>query len=213
MKLSVIVPVYNEQETIENIIQKVYDTQIENMDKEIIIVNDGSVDKTAEIIKNKIIGKYKNLIYAEHKNNIGKGSSIRTALTYVTGNITIIQDADLEYHPSDYPSLIRPIVLKESKIVYGSRYLHVPPVKSIHWIYKLGGNLITLFFNILYGRKITDEPTCYKAFDTQLLKSLNLECSGFEFCPEVTAKVTRLGYNIKEVPINYSPRSREQGKK
>lgn len=212
-KVSIVIPAFNEERTVVEVVKRVEAVQLDLLEKEIIVVNDGSNDRTAKVITRELIPFYKNLRYFEHTENKGKGAAIRTALAHCTGDIVLIQDADLEYDPSDYPALLEPLLSKEVKVVYGSRYLHTPPVRSTHSIYKLGGRVITLFLNALYGIRITDEPTCYKVFDAHLLGSIRLECTGFEFCPEVTAKISRLGYRIKEVPISYTPRSVKEGKK
>lgn len=208
-KLSVIIPVYNEFSTIEKIIQKVQEAPI---NKEIIIVDDGSTDSTREILKSLKINNVK-VIY--HDKNMGKGQAIRTALPFVTGDIAIIQDADLEYNPEEYPKLIKSIEKAEAEVIYGSRVLN----KEFHFvsfqnfIFSLGGKTLSILTNLLYRSNITDEPTCYKVFKVDILKSLNLQCKGFEFCPEVTAKILRQGIKINEVPIHCVPRTIREGKK
>ena len=216
MKLSIIIPVYNERETIQKVVDKV---KAVNIEKEILIVDDGSTDGTGEILKTvenlafKVEGEKPKtdikVIY--HLQNRGKGASIKTALSYVTGDIIIIQDGDLEYDPQDYSKLIAPIIRGETDVVYGSRILGKG--KRSYWRYYWGGRFLSWLVNILYGARITDEPTCYKVFRTGVLKGLELRCQGFEFCPEVTAKLCRRGYRIKEVPISYCPRKIEEGKK
>lgn len=203
--LSVIIPAYNEGKTLLKIIDKVLKAPVE---KEIIVVDDGSIDGSREILQRLFINNLK-IIY--HDKNRGKGRSIRTALEIVKGDIVIIQDADLEYDPNDYLELIKPIVQGDSYVVYGSRELK--STKRSYIRYYLGGKFLTFLANLLYQAHISDEPTCYKVFKTDLLKSLNLNCSRFEFCPEVTAKIRIKGFKIKEVPISYFPRSIEEGKK
>lgn len=205
MKTSIIIPVYNEEKTIERILEKVLASPIK---KEVIIVNDGSTDKTKEVLENF---KRKEVKVIFHSKNLGKGSAIRTALEYVQGEIALVQDADLEYDPGDYQKLIKPILDKEVKVVYGSRWLRKKKVKPS--IFYFGTQLLTWITNLLYGTKISDESCGYKVFDTRLLKSLSLESKRFEFCPEVTAKVAKKGIRIIEVPIHYTPRSISQGKK
>lgn len=206
--ISVIIPVYNEKNTILKIIEKVKAVPVS---KEILIVDDFSKDGTREILKN-IHDKEIKVFF--HEKNYGKGHALRTAIKEVSGKITIVQDADLEYDPQDYLSLIKPIMNKETKVVYGTRF---PKNKKKPSIFKnrffLANRILTLASNILYNANITDEPTCYKVFDSSVLKDINLKCEKFEFCPEVTAKVRKKGYKIIEVPINYLPRSIEQGKK
>ena len=204
MKTSIIIPVYNEERTIERILKKVLASPIE---KEVIVVNDGSTDKTLEIL-----GKYKKEItYVSHQKNLGKGRAISTGLKYVSGEIVLIQDADLEYDPSEYQNLIKPILEKKAKVVYGSRWLRKKKFKPS--VFYFGTQFLTWVTNLLYGTEITDESCGYKVFDTKLLKSLKLESKRFEFCPEVTAKLAKKGVQIIEVPIKYTPRSINEGKK
>ena len=208
MKLSVIIPVFNEKKTIKEIIKRVLAVKIP---KEIIIVDDYSTDGTKEILK-KI--KNKDIKVVFHEKNCGKGIAIRTGIKHVSGDIVIIQDADLEYEPKDYLKLVEPIAKGETKVVYGTRF---PKGGKRPSIFKnsffLANRILTIMSNVLYNAKITDEPTCYKVFDSEALKSINLKCERFEFCPEVTAKVRKKGYQIKELPISYYPRSVEEGKK
>jgi len=143
--------------------------------------------------------------------NTGKGFAIRTALEHVSGDIIIIQDGDLEYDPNDYYNLIEPIITGKASVVYGSR--NMQPHMHSYYRYYLGGRILTMLTNILYNSRISDEPTCYKVFRTDVLKSLKLKCKKFEFCPEVTAKILKKGYDIVEVPIRYSPRKFINGKK
>ncbi|MEA3463586.1 MAG: glycosyltransferase family 2 protein [Patescibacteria group bacterium] len=205
MKLSIIIPVFNEEKTIKEIIKRVNKVKL---DKEIIIINDGSIDGTAKQLKQL---KQKNLKIITHFKNQGKGSAIRTGLKYVKGDIVIIQDADLEYNPNDYFKLIQPIKNGLVQAVYGSRNLsdNISGKK----IYKYGGIFLSWLASLLYGIKITDEATCYKAFKTDVIKGLDLRCKRFDFCPEVTAKLAKQKYEIVEVPISYYPRSHEEGKK
>jgi len=207
MKLSVLMPVYNESKTLETIINKI---QAVPLEKEIIIVDDCSSDDSREILKNYINLPGFKIIF--HEKNIGKGGSIITAINQIEGDIVIIQDADLEYDPDDYLKLIKPIENKETKVVYGSRLLKKNNKKGYN-MFLLGGVLVTFVTNLLFGLKLTDEPTCYKVFDAELLKSIDLKCKRFEFCPEVTAKIAKRGIKIPEIPINYYPRSILEGKK
>jgi len=207
MKLSVLIPVHNEEKTLKDIIKKVQRISIE---KEIIIVDDGSTDGTRGLLRE--LERQDNIRVIYQNQNRGKGAAIRTAIPFVTGDVTIIQDADLEYNPNDYLKLIEPIKTDNTKVVYGSRFLNKQN-KHSYLRYYLGGLTLSLLTNLLYFQKLTDEPTCYKVFDSQLLKSLNLKCQKFEFCPEVTAKVAKRGIVIKEIPISYYPRSIAEGKK
>lgn len=207
MKISVLIPVYNEAKTILEIIKRV---EAVGLAEEIIVVDDGSSDGTAEILK-QISGKEYKIVFKEH--NTGKGSAIKEGLKFVTGDIVIIQDADLEYNPKDYPTLIEPIISGKADIVYGSRWLNRKLKEIPLNIYKFGRWFITVLTNILYGIKITDEPCGYKVFKTKIIKNISLECEGFEFCSEITVKAIRSGYKIYEVAISYSPRTVSEGKK
>jgi len=181
-----------------------------DLEKEIIIVDDGSTDGTTGILKKLDQSKYK-IIYQPR--NQGKGMAIREGLKYVTGGAVVIQDADLEYDPQDYHVLIGPILKGQASVVYGSRWLH-GHFKDIPFnMFKLGSRLLTAITNFLYRARLTDEPTCYKAFKTEVIKGIKLDCRRFEFCPEITAKILKRGYKIYEVPISYHPRSFSEGKK
>ncbi|MDR1357684.1 MAG: glycosyltransferase family 2 protein [Tannerellaceae bacterium] len=212
--LSIIIPVYNEESTLERLLEKVINLQLENgAGKEIIIVDDCSADRSEDIAKDAIRRHPSASIkYVRHDINHGKGMAIRTGLRSVTGDYAVIQDADLEYEPQDFNLLLSYLMSNNKKVVYGSRFLN-PANKHSYTSFYLGGRLVSIFTNILYGQHLTDEPTCYKMFDAALLKSIRLRCTGFEFCPEVTAKVSKLGYKIKELPICYYPRTVGQGKK
>lgn len=205
MKLTVIMPVYNEVNTIREALSQV---QAVNLEKEIIIVDDCSSDGTREILSQIADDKVK-VIY--HAQNLGKGSAIRTALKYVTGDIIIIQDGDLEYDPADYYQLIEPIVKGQASVVYGSRFLG--KIAGMHFLNYIANKILALTASLLFCAWITDEGTCYKVFKADVLKSLDLKCTGFDFCPEVTAKVRKKGYKIVEVPISYHGRSAGEGKK
>jgi dolichol-phosphate mannosyltransferase len=203
MKLSIIIPVYNEERTIAELISKVKAVQL---DKEIIVVDDGSNDGTSAIL-GSIDG-----ISVIHKKNGGKGSAIKEGIKSVTGEVIVIQDADLEYDPNDFVMMLALMQQQGADVIYGSRILH----SDYHISYRRyfwGGKLVTAFANILFGLSITDEPTCYKMIKSDLLRSLNLQCNRFEFCPEVTAKLARRKIKIVEIPISYFPRSIEEGKK
>jgi len=206
--LTVIMPVYNERDTVVEILDRV---QAVEVDKEIILVDDGSSDGTSEHLKSATAGR-RDVRLVFHRVNQGKGTAIRTGLALARGRFTIIQDADLEYDPRDYPRLLAPLLEGRTRVVYGSRILGAAQARS-YTRYYWGGRFLSWLTNFLYGSAITDEPTCYKVFETQLLKSFDLKASGFEFCPEVTAKTLKAGLNIIEVPITYHPRSFEQGKK
>jgi len=206
MLLSVLIPAYNEIHNIQNILNKIGEVTIP---KEIIVVDDGSTDGTRELLNTL---KSDTIKVVFHEENQGKGGAIRTAIEHSKGDIIIIQDADLEYDPQDYYKLIPVIESGKEKVVYGSRFLNKQN-KHSYFSFFLGGQVVTWITNILYFQNLTDEPTCYKVFDAKLLKSIKLNCTGFEFCPEVTAKIAKLGYKIPEVPISYYPRSISEGKK
>lgn len=208
MKLSIIVPVYNEDKTIGKLIRIIKGVDLKGIKKEIIVVDDSSKDKTVEKLK-----KINGIKLILHRKNLGKGAAIRTGIKYVTGDVVIIQDADLEYDPNDYYKLIKPIIERKAEVVYGSRRLKKENKKHSGISFYLGGLILTAIVNLLYGIKITDEPTCYKVFRVDILKEINLKCNRFEFCPEVTAKVAKKGIKIYEIPISYFPRSIKQGKK
>lgn len=206
--LSIIIPVYNEERTIKQLLEKVFAVRLKGVKKEIIIIDDGSTDGTNTFLKSIKNDKLK-IVF--HKKNEGKGSAIKSGLSKATGEIILIQDADLEYAPKDYKKLINPIIKKETKVVYGSRNLKGN--KYYYVSYYLGGKLLTWLINLLYHSKLTDEATGYKVFDAKLIKNLPLKYNGFEFCPEVTVTLLKKGYPILEVPIEYSPRKRNEGKK
>jgi glycosyltransferase involved in cell wall biosynthesis len=208
VKLSVIIPVFNEVVTLETLLDRIAAVELP-VAREIIIVDDGSTDGTRALVER--LKTQRGLQTCFHRENQGKGAAIRTGLAKATGDIVLIQDGDLEYDPADYTKLIQPIVDKQTRVVYGSRILGKGKMSYLR--YYLGGRFLSLLANMIYRIHITDEPTCYKVFDASLLKRMDLEAKGFEFCPEVTAKTSRLGEPIVEVPISYTPRSIEEGKK
>jgi dolichol-phosphate mannosyltransferase len=199
--------VYNERDTLENLLRRVLAVPV---DKEVIVVDDGSRDGTREVLA-RLAGELPiRALY--HERNRGKGAAIRTALAEARGEFTIIQDADLEYDPEEYPRLLAPIQKGEANVVYGSRYLgHTNPLPFTH--FKVAVLLLNAMANLLYGTRLTDEATCYKMFRTSLLRSLPLRCERFEFCPEVTARVAKRGEKILEIPIAYHYRTKAEGKK
>jgi len=208
LKVSVIIPAYNESATVGRCVAAVY-AKNPSLDLEVIVVDDGSTDETAKTARAASRPGFKLL---QHTQNRGKGAAIRTGLAVASGDIILIQDADLEYDPADYEKLLAPIRSGKAQVVYGSR-IKGHGNKHSYERYYWGGRLLSVWTNLLFGSHITDEPTCYKVFKVDLLKSLNLTCEGFEFCPEVTAKILRQGTPIVEVPIHYYPRSMEEGKK
>lgn len=208
MVLTVIIPVYNEQETLSTLLKRVSSVQL---NKEIIVVDDGSTDSTYEILRE--FESEPSFTLLRHDRNYGKGHAIRTALDMARGDFVIIQDADLEYDPQDYLLMITPLLEGRAKVVFGSRRLNRENKQYSGIIYCFGGIVVTYLSRWLYGLKITDEATCYKMFDRNLLKSLQLSCERFEFCPEVTAKLAKRNIRILEVPISYFPRHKSEGKK
>lgn len=218
-KLSVVIPAYNESATIGRVLEKVLAVRLpQNLKKEIIVVDDCSTDNTSDIVRkaneapNIYISNAEKIRLLRLEKNSGKGAAVQAGIKAASGDIIIIQDADLEYEPEDYVQLLPPILSNEYKVVYGSRILNQDNRFSYHSFY-WGGRLVSLTTSILFGHPITDEPTCYKMFDAALLKAIPLTSQRFGFCPEVTAKVLRLGYTIKEIPIHYYPRSKQEGKK
>jgi len=214
MRLSIIVPCYNEEKTINEIINKILGVNID-IEKELIIVDDGSQDKTVTILSNNFSNNERIQIFF-HTKNSGKGAAIRTAKKYVTGDIIIIQDADLEYDPQDYGKLISPIINNKSKIVYGSRVLNQKRYSAKGFTSKIrvfGNHLLTIISNYLNNQKLTDAHTCYKVFHKEVFDKINLKENDFAFCPEVTTKLSKLGYKIIEVPISYRGRDYNEGKK
>lgn len=207
-------PLITKLESLFTLLEKVHHTQlIENIQKEIIVINDCSKDNTEAEIQ-RFMKAYPNcpIQYHNQPYNQGKGAALRVGIQKASGTWTVIQDADLEYEPEDFNPLLAWMIEHDGKVIYGSRFLNKTNKHSYQRFY-FGGRLLSIITNILYGQHLTDEPTCYKMFDTALLKSIPLKCTGFEFCPEVTAKVSRKGYKIKELPIHYYPRSIDEGKK
>jgi glycosyltransferase involved in cell wall biosynthesis len=206
MKLSVIIPVYNEVGTIEEIIERVKQVPFE---KEIIVVDDGSTDGTSDLLKKK---RDDGVTVLFNEPNQGKGAAIRTAIPHISGDIAIIQDADLEYHPSEYPRLIAPILEGRADVVYGSRFLGGPHRVLFFW-HAVGNRIITTLSNMLTDLNISDMETGYKVFRAEVLKRIKIESNRFGFEPEITAKIAKMGCYIFEIPISYWGRDYSQGKK
>ena len=203
MKLSVIMPVYNEKDCIENVISRVKKVKV---DKEIIVVDDCSTDGTREILE-----KIEGITLLLHDRNRGKGAAVRTALKKVSGDIIIIQDADLEYPPEQYPEVIKPIIDGYADVVFGSRFLGLHRV-FYFWHY-MGNRVLTLLTNLLYDTILTDMETGVKAFRKEVFDNIEIRSNGFDFEPEVTAKVLKKGFRLYEMPITYYGRGYEEGKK
>jgi glycosyltransferase involved in cell wall biosynthesis len=208
VKISVVIPVYNEVATIEEIVSRV---QVVSMDKEIVIVDDASTDGTCEHLE-EIARKHENVKVLHHNRNQGKGAALRTGFEAVSDGVVIIQDADLEYDPREYPKLLEPILDGRADVVYGSRFLGGPHRVLFFWHY-VGNRFLTLLSNVLTNLNLTDMETCYKVFRRQVLEDITLRSNRFGFEPEFTAKVARKRCRIYEVPISYSGRTYSEGKK
>ena len=210
MKLSIIIPVYNEEQTITEVIERVWAVELGGIEKQIIIADDGSDDGTRRAIDAVPTGGPTPLRVVESPINLGKGAAIRLGLKYATGDVILIQDADLELDPNEYGALLAPIVRGEN-VVYGSRFLR--PVAGLSRRTRLANRLLTWLTNLLYFSALTDMETGYKVFRLEVLQRVRLRAVGFDFEPELTAKLLLAGYRIVEVPISYNPRRRDEGKK
>ncbi len=208
MLLSIVIPVYNEKNTVSDIIKKI-DSLPTSLNRELIIVDDGSTDGTREILKSLESRSDVKLIYKE--SNSGKGDSLKLGFKNSKGDYVIVQDADLEYEPEDYFKLLEAIDGKDNTIIYGSRFMgHYEEMSPLHYY---GNKFLTSITNILYGVALSDMETCYKLFPGNFIRSLNLKANRFDFEPEITAKVLKSGYKIIEVPIRYYGRKHSEGKK
>ncbi len=204
-RLSVIMPVYNEVNTVEDIIARVLDVPAVY---ELIIVDDASSDGTADVLRNV---KNDRIKFFSHEKNMGKGAAVRTGLKNVSGSVAVIQDADLEYDPRDYAVLLKPITEDGADVVFGSRFLG--DHSGFHPLYKFGNKMLTVIANILYGSRLTDMETCYKMFRISLLEGIEIKSNRFDFEPEITAKLIKRGAKIVEVPVSYRSRDFKEGKK
>ena len=210
MKLSVVIPVYNEKNTIQEIVKMVKNVEIPDVEKELILVEDGSKDGTLDILK-KMKEEQKDLNVYFHKVNSGKGASLRDGFKLSTGDYVIVQDADLEYDPQDYKKLINALKDYNAKVVYGSRFAgDYKDMTSLHYI---GNKVLTLLTNILFGVKLNDMETCYKLIPGDFIRKMNIRSNRFNFEPEITAKSLKSGMKIVEVPISYKGRTWSEGKK
>lgn len=211
MKLSIIIPAYNEEKTIFELLRRVLSIDLSQLkvEREIIVINDNSEDGTYEIVRKN----FPEVVLINNDGCRGKGSALRKGINSSSGDIIIFQDADLEYDPQDYIKLINPIIQGRAAVVYGSRYLSTNWLKGMYIINHIGNKLGTLLCNILYNAHLTDLMTCYKAFQKDALMSISLSRNGFDICPEITAKIKKRGLTILEVPVSYQGRKYKYGKK
>jgi glycosyltransferase involved in cell wall biosynthesis len=205
--ISIVVPVYNEDQTIEAVLRMLLGVDFGQFNREVIVVDDGSVDKTRQVL-----GRFHNsegvkVVYRTI--NGGKGAAVRDGIQTATGRVVIIQDADLEYDPNEIPMLVKPILAGEAKVVYGSRFLG--RIRHMTIMRRFANRLLAWYINVLFGSTITDACTCYKAFDADVMRSFHLQSDGFEICHEITAKTLKTGYRIMELPITYRARSTDEG--
>lgn len=208
-KLSVVIPCFNERDHITTLIERVLASPIE--DKEIIVVDDCSTDGTSDILREAISPLVSRILFLEQ--NSGKGAALQAGFAATTGDVVIVQDADLEYNPAEYPAVVSPIFSGEADVVYGSRFLKGGFLRKGRLKNVLANRFLTALSNLFTGLSLTDMETCYKAFRRDVIQSIRLEENRFGFEPEVTAKIAKAGYRIMEVPISYSPRNTRQGKK
>ncbi len=215
MKLSIIIPVYNEEKTVQAAINKVYQVKLPSIAKEIIVINDGSTDSSKFKVQSL---KLKEVKLISHSKNLGKGAAIRTGLKIARGDLVVIQDADLEYNPEDYNKLLEPILKKRASVVYGTRLKTYPLKfwggnKTILPTHLIANRFLTFLTNLLYGSQLTDMETCYKIFKKEIFKKILIKSNRFDFEPEITAKILKLNIPIIEVPIEVRPRTYMEGKK
>ena len=208
-KVSIIIPVFNEKDTLKLLLEKVEQANFSGLEKEIIMVDDCSNDGTTDILK-ELSQKYKVFF---HEKNQGKGAAIRTAVKEATGDFVVIQDADLEYLPDDYDKLLPLLINNEADVVYGSRFKNEANSKNFILKNKIANKFLTLLTNILYGAEITDMETCYKAFKREFIQAITIKSNRFDFEPEITAKIMKKKARLKEVPISYFGRGHDEGKK
>lgn len=209
MKLSVVIPVFNERATLKAILDRVRQAPVAPLELEIVAVDDCSTDGSREILKEET--QAGDLTVILHQVNQGKGAAVRTGLNAVTGDVVLIQDADLEYDPADYPVLLKPILSGKAKVVYGSRFLGEH--KAMYFWHSVGNRFVTLVTNVLFDTTLTDMETCYKVFTAEVAGKIQLRSPRWGFDPEITARILRRGYRIYEVPISYSGREYQEGKK
>lgn len=209
MKLSIIVPVFNEVSTIEEIVKRIKSSPV--AEKEIILVDDYSTDGTRELLEDRIKSEVDQIIFQAQ--NFGKGYALKTGIKHATGDIIIIQDADLEYDPDEYPAMINPIICNEADVVYGSRFMGGGPHRVVYFWHYIGNRLLTILSNMFTNINLTDMETCYKAFRRELIQSITIEENRFGFEPEITAKIAKKNCRIFEIGISYYGRTYNEGKK
>ena len=209
MKLSIVIPCYNESTTIKTLVERVQKAPV--IEKEIIIVDDASTDGTKEILKEEIEPIVDKIIY--HKINIGKGAALRSGFKEATGDVVVVQDADLEYDPNEFPILMKPIIEEKADVVYGSRFGGSGPHRVLYFWHMVGNRFLTLLSNMLTNLNLTDIETCYKMFRREVIQSIEIKEDRFGFEPEITAKIARTGCRIYEVGISYAGRTYAEGKK
>lgn len=207
-KISILIPVYNEVSTLETMVKKVEETDFCGLEKEIILIDDGSTDGTKDLYS-----KFSNHKVFFHKKNLGKGAALRTGFQNATGDIIVIQDADLEYDPVDYAPLIKLILDGKADVCYGTRLAGGKPSRSFMFTHFLGNKFLSLLTNVLYGSTLTDMETCYKAFRADFIKGIEIKSNRFDFEPEITAKVLKRGARLYELPVSYYGREFSEGKK
>lgn len=209
MKLSVVIPCYNELKTIQEIVEKVKAAPVQEI--EIIVIDDASTDGTRELLRNTVEGLVDRVIY--HQENMGKGAALRNGFLAATGDIVVVQDADMEYDPDEFPGLMEPILKGKADVVFGSRFMGAGPHRVVYFWHMVGNRFLTLLSNMFTNINLTDMETCYKMFRRQVIQLIEIEENRFGFEPEITAKVARGGWRIYEIGISYYGRAYEEGKK